>query len=150
MNHSLGFNLLSSHQVRQHVIDTLQPDRLALNDTEYAINWSTPPTPHSLLHIPPTAPTTTLHFTPTGLNGNITSYQERQSTNHTNTSLNSTALDRQPGSKVFFVRGKSSNFPFRPGGLGDTQLDQRLQKADTTTGIENAFDKASGNTNLPL
>lgn len=64
---------------------------------------------------------------------------------------NSTSLDRKPASyEGSFVRGKSSYFPFRPGGLGDIVADEDegagaeggLEKA--AEGLEKAFEKGQG------
>lgn len=64
---------------------------------------------------------------------------------------NSTSLERKPASyEGSFVRGKSSYFPFRPGGLGDIVSDGYeevegeggLEKA--AEGLEKAFEKGQG------
>lgn len=65
------------------------------------------------------------------------------------TALNSTAVARAPSDySKGFVRGKSSYFPFRPGGLGDLGLDKVGEKGDGLEalgeGLENAFDRRAG------
>lgn len=98
----------------------------------------------SLLHVEPTFPTTTLEFTATGLNGTITGYKEVSLPAAPRTALNSTSVERKPSSYVgSFVRGKSSYFPFRPGGLTDVVLDLE-DDAEVTEGMEKAFEKGHG------
>lgn len=64
---------------------------------------------------------------------------------------NSTSLERKPASyEGSFVRGKSSYFPFKPGGLGDLVSDGDdegdreggVEKA--AEGLEKAFEKGQG------
>lgn len=108
----------------------------------------------SLLHIEPTLPTTTLNFLSSGLDGQITGYREETSAAAPLTALNSTAVERAPTSYASgnsFVRGKSSYYPFRPGGLGDMGLDKVGEgKGDEPgldalgEGLERAFDKRTG------
>lgn len=44
-----------------------------------------------------------------------------------------------------FVRGKSSYFPFRPGGLGDLVLGEEGDGLEgTAEGLEKAFEKGRG------
>lgn len=114
-------------------------------------NWNREPNLRSLLHIEPTLPTTQLEFTSSGLSGNITGYREVSTTGATRTALNSTSLERKPASyEGSFVRGKSSYFPFRPGGLGDVVLDEDSDVAGegnldrATQGLEKAFEKGRG------
>ncbi|KAK4703557.1 antiviral helicase SKI2, partial [Phenoliferia sp. Uapishka_3] len=119
------------------------------SDTEWAMHWTRPPALRTLLHIEPTFPTTTLSFNATGLNGTITSYSETStshSTSQPKTALNSTSLDRAPSSYTSsFVRGKSTYFPFRPGGLGVADLaEEDGDEVGVTDRMEKAFEKGSG------
>lgn len=109
-------------------------------------HWTRPTDLRSLLHITPTFPTTSLSFRSSGLDGAITGYKEVSLAALPKTALNSTALDRQPGSyKGSFVRGKSSYFPFRPGGLADVGLgDDDMEGADLAEKMEKAFDNSKG------
>ncbi|GAA5886319.1 hypothetical protein JCM16303_003762 [Sporobolomyces ruberrimus] len=120
-----------------------------LDPTEWAMNWKREPDLRSLLHIEPTHPTTQLEFTSTGLSGQITGYKEVTAAGGTRTATNSTSLERKPASyEGSFVRGKSSYFPFRPGGLGDIALDEELDDGGeldhATQGLEKAFEKGRG------
>lgn len=105
----------------------------------------------SLLHIDPTHPTTSLEFISSGLSGEITGYREVTTTANARTAANSTSMDRKPADyQGSFVRGKSSYFPFRPGGLGDAVLDAEEDEgaeADPSVaveGLEKAFEKGRG------
>ncbi|GAA5934158.1 hypothetical protein JCM10213_003717 [Rhodosporidiobolus nylandii] len=117
---------------------------------EWAMHWDRPADLRSLLHIEPTQPTTSLEFVSSGLSGDINGYREVTTTAAPRTALNSTSIDRKPASYVgSFVRGKSSYFPFRPGGLNDIMLDEEekegldgLDKA--AQGLEKAFEKGHG------
>jgi antiviral helicase SKI2 len=61
------------------------------------------------------------------------------------TALNSTSVERAPSSyKGAFVRGKSSYFPFRPGGLGELVLDKEEDGLQGTEGLEMAFERGLG------
>ena len=106
----------------------------------------------SLLHVEPTFATTSLAFTATGLNGEITGYREVSTASAPRTALNSTSVERQPSSYAgSFVRGKSSYFPFRPGGLNDPGLDHEGEGdaiEDTTDKMETAFEKGHGRSML--
>ncbi|GAA5916164.1 SKI complex RNA helicase subunit SKI2 [Sporobolomyces salmoneus] len=123
--------------------------RKELDPAEWAMNWNRESDLRSLLHIEPTQPTTQLEFTSSGLSGNITGYKEVSTTGGTRTALNSTSLERKPANyEGSFVRGKSSYFPFRPGGLGDAILDDELDEGgaldQATQGLEKAFEKGRG------
>lgn len=113
-------------------------------------HWDRPTDLRSLLHIEPTYPTTSLEFISAGLDGQITGYREVSTTAQPRTALNSTSLDRKPASYVgSFVRGKSSYFPFRPGGLGaelGLEEDEASQGdlAGTADTLEKAFERGSG------
>lgn len=62
------------------------------------------------------------------------------------TALNSTSVERKPSSYVSsFVRGKSSYFPFRPGGLGAIELEEESKNGlDVADKLEAAFEKGMG------
>ncbi|GAA5985422.1 hypothetical protein JCM11641_000152 [Rhodosporidiobolus odoratus] len=108
---------------------------------EWAMHWDRQTDLRSLLHIEPTHPTTSLEFVSSGLSGGITGYREVTSTAAPRTALNSTSIDRKPTSYVGeFVRGKSSYFPFRPGGLNDIMLDE--EETDGLDGLEEGLEKA--------
>lgn len=105
----------------------------------------------SLLHIDPTHPTTSLEFISTGLSGEITGYREVTTTADARTAANSTSMERKPADyQGSFVRGKSSYFPFRPGGLGDAILTGEEEDSTEGTpalaveGLEKAFEKGRG------
>ncbi|GAA5844741.1 hypothetical protein JCM5353_008355 [Sporobolomyces roseus] len=121
-----------------------------LEPAEWALDWKRESDLHSLLYIEPTQPTTTLEFTSRGLSGDITGYKEVSASNgSTRTATNSTSLERKPANyENSFVRGKSSYFPFRPGGLGDLALDEELDEGAeldaATQGLEKAFEKGRG------
>ncbi|KAM0746373.1 translation repressor [Meredithblackwellia eburnea MCA 4105] len=126
-----------------------QGARKELAGKEWAVHWSRPTDVRDLLHIEPTVPTTSLEFKATGLNGTITGYKEVSHTSYsaTKTALNSTSVDRKPSSYVgSFVRGKSSYFPFRPGGLSDVVLDVDESQGieEMAEGLERAFEKGRG------
>ncbi|GEM08547.1 antiviral helicase SKI2 [Rhodotorula toruloides] len=122
--------------------------RKELAAAEWTIHWKRDPDLRSLLHIEPTQPTTSLEFISSGLSGEITGYREVTNTASPRLATNSTSLDRKPASyEGSFVRGKSSYFPFRPGGLGDivadadgaTEGEEGPEKA--AEGLEKAFEK---------
>ena len=113
--------------------------------TDVCRNWTRPPVLESLLHVIPTHPISTLAFQSRGLDGEITGYREESLAALPKTALNSTALDRRPGNAVSFVRGKSSNFPFRPGGLGDIGLEEEdVDLVHSADQMEKAFEKGRG------
>ncbi|GAA5893928.1 hypothetical protein JCM8208_001280 [Rhodotorula glutinis] len=144
--------------IRREIDDGwLLPSRDGRNElraAEWAMHWDRPADLRSLLHLEPTLPTTSLEFISTGLSGDISGYRETTSTSAqaTRTATNSTALDRKPASyQGSFVRGKSSYFPFRPGGLGDVVVDDDDEAADgeralgvATDKLEKAFEKGFG------
>lgn len=114
-------------------------------------HWERDADLRSLLHIDPTHPTTSLEFISTGLSGEITGYREVTTTVNARTAANSTSMERKPADyQGSFVRGKSSYFPFRPGGLGDAVLaGEEEEEADATPslaveGLEKAFEKGRG------
>ncbi|GAA5900618.1 hypothetical protein JCM6882_000923 [Rhodosporidiobolus microsporus] len=117
---------------------------------EWAMHWDRPTDLRSLLHVEPTHPTTSLEFVSSGLSGSISGYREVSTTAAPRTATNSTSIDRKPASYVgSFVRGKSSYFPFKPGGLGDIMLDEEEPEAleglvGQTEGLEKAFEKGFG------
>ena len=120
-------------------------------------NWKRESDLNSLLYIEPTQPTTTLEFTLRGLSGEITGYKEVTASTgeRTRTATNSTSLERKPANyENSFVRGKSSYFPFRPGGLGELDLDDELEEGKeldaAAKGLEKAFEKGRGKSPLAL
>ncbi|KAL8278507.1 hypothetical protein RQP46_009197 [Phenoliferia psychrophenolica] len=119
-----------------------------LSGIEWAVHWQRPTELRSLLHVEPTFATTSLEFTATGLNGQIAGYKELSTSTAPRTALNSTSVDRKPSSYVgSFVRGKSSYFPFRPGGLNDLALDNTDDDQgmeEMAQGMEKAFEKGHG------
>ncbi|KAK4057847.1 Antiviral helicase ski2 [Microbotryomycetes sp. JL221] len=130
----------------------LRPSRGArkeMSEPHWAAHWSRPTDIRSLLHIEPTFPTTSLEFKSSGLNGEITGYKEVTHAAQTRTALNSTSIDRQPTSsgQASFIRGKSSYFPFKPGGLAadvglaDDDARDATQAADS---LEKAFERGRG------
>ncbi|BGP47048.1 Antiviral helicase ski2 [Rhodotorula kratochvilovae] len=147
---------LSPQEVRQEInAGWLLPSKDGRNElrpAEWAIgdrHWDRPADLRSLLHLEPTLPTTQLEFVSTGLSGDITGYRETtQTAAASRTATNSTALDRKPASyQGSFVRGKSSYFPFRPGGLADVVLDDDSNDVEVTAaaeGLEKAFEKGYG------
>ncbi|GAA6023491.1 hypothetical protein JCM11491_006599 [Sporobolomyces phaffii] len=124
-----------------------------LDPAEWGLHWDRQADLRALLHVEPTNPTTSLEFKSQGLSGEITGYREVSVTaqEHAKTATNSTSLERQPASYASsFVRGKSSYFPFRPGGLGDDvvldlDLDGHGDGDDAAQlGLEKAFEKGRG------
>jgi hypothetical protein len=114
-------------------------------------HWGREPDLRSLLHIDPTHPTTSLEFISTGLSGEITGYREVTTTADARTAANSTSMERKPADyQGSFVRGKSSYFPFRPGGLGHAILTGEEEDSTDGTptlaveGLEKAFEKGRG------
>jgi len=115
-------------------------------------HWNQKPNLDKLLHIEPTFPTTSLNFVSSGLDGQISGYREVTASAQPLTALNSTSVDRAPSNYTTgFVRGKSSYYPFKPGGLGDLGLDKvgegKLDGAGLEAlgeGLERAFDKRTG------
>ncbi|GAA6054578.1 hypothetical protein NBRC10513_003468 [Rhodotorula toruloides] len=137
--------------IEQEWLLSSKDGRKELAAAEWAMHWNRDPDLRSLLHIEPTQPTTSLEFISSGLSGEITGYREVTNTASARLATNSTSLDRKPASyEGSFVRGKSSYFPFRPGGLGDivTHEDEGaegeggLEKA--AEGLEKAFQKGQG------
>ncbi|GAA5870547.1 hypothetical protein JCM8547_002045 [Rhodosporidiobolus lusitaniae] len=123
--------------------------RNELQAAEWAMHWNRPTDLRSLLHVDPTHPTTSLEFVSQGLSGDISGYREVSITSAPRTALNSTSLERQPANYVgSFVRGKSSYFPFRPGGMGDAVLEEEENEGgdllNGTEGLEKAFEKGYG------
>ncbi|GAA6001294.1 SKI complex RNA helicase subunit SKI2 [Rhodotorula paludigena] len=140
-------------QIRSELDDTwLLPSRHGRNElaaAEWAMHWHRPTDLRSLLHLERTLPTTQLEFVSTGLSGDISGYRETTTTAAAaRTATNSTALDRKPADYVgSFVRGKSSYFPFKPGGLADVVLDDdegAEGAAALEQGLEKAFEKGYG------
>ncbi|KZT41620.1 ATP-dependent RNA helicase [Sistotremastrum suecicum HHB10207 ss-3] len=82
----------------------------------YQYHWGSSISVPSLLTLEPTQPSTTLAFVRKGLNGDVVGYKEVPAST-SQTALTSTSLERAPGSSADFVRGKSGNIPFWPGGL---------------------------------
>ncbi|CEQ40490.1 SPOSA6832_02128 [Sporobolomyces salmonicolor] len=145
---------LTPEQVKQELEEEwLLPSKRGdkeLAAAEWAMHWNRPADLRSLLHIEPTFPTTSLEFRSSGLSGEITGYREVSSAAAPRTASNSTSIERKPSSYVgSFVRGKSSYFPFKPGGLGDIMLDEEEAEgvnglSGTTEGLERAFEKGRG------
>ncbi|BGP54708.1 Antiviral helicase ski2 [Rhodotorula sphaerocarpa] len=145
---------LSKADIRKELDEWLMPSdggRKELAGPEWALHWGREPDLRSLLHIDPTHPTTSLEFISSGLSGEITGYREVTTTANARTAANSTSMDRKPADyQGSFVRGKSSYFPFRPGGLGDAVLDAEEDegaKADPSLAVEElekAFEKGRG------
>ncbi|KAF8592772.1 antiviral helicase [Ramaria rubella] len=84
----------------------------------YQIGWSEDLHIPSLLPIAPAPAPTRVELVRTGLEGHLTGYTEVR-TPKLATGLTSTSLTRPPTSARAFVRGKSGNSPFFPGGLED-------------------------------
>ncbi|GAA5871318.1 hypothetical protein JCM1840_004411 [Sporobolomyces johnsonii] len=145
---------LTPEQVKQELEEEwLLPSKRGdkeLAAAEWAMHWNRPADLRSLLHIEPTFPTTSLEFRSSGLSGEITGYREVSSTAAPRTATNSTSIERKPSSYVgSFVRGKSSYFPFKPGGLGDIILDEEevegvIGLSGAAEGLEKAFEKGRG------
>ncbi|KAF8510888.1 antiviral helicase [Hysterangium stoloniferum] len=96
----------------------------------YQIHWENELSIPSLLpHAPAPAPTR-VEFVRTGLDGRVTGYAEVRAPKPS-TGLTSTSLDRLPTSTRAFVRGKSGNSPFLPGGL-----DEVVKVVGTGKGID--------------
>ncbi|KAF8628226.1 hypothetical protein AX15_004008 [Amanita polypyramis BW_CC] len=96
----------------------------------YQVNWEPKLELTSLLSLEPSPPPTTLELVRSGLDGRITGFVERP-TRPTPSGLTSTSLDRAPGSRKDFVRGKSGNMPFWPGGLEGIPSDVTVGLDDT-------------------
>lgn len=107
-------------------------------------HWPRTPDIESLLHTTVAAPTTSIAFISSGLDGDITGYREvtLPPLDKQQTALNSTSVQRAPGALQGFVRGKSGYYPFRPGGLEDIQVEDPT--ISITEGLENAFEKRGG------
>ncbi|GAA5952479.1 hypothetical protein JCM21900_005322 [Sporobolomyces salmonicolor] len=145
---------LTPEQVKQELEEEwLLPSKRGdkeLAAAEWAMHWNRPADLRSLLHIEPTFPTTSLEFRSSGLSGEITGYREVSSAAAPRTASNSTSIERKPSSYVgSFVRGKSSYFPFKPGGLGDIMLDEEEAEgvnglSGAAAGLERAFEKGRG------
>ncbi|KAK4055538.1 Antiviral helicase ski2 [Microbotryomycetes sp. JL201] len=122
--------------------------RKEMSEAHWAVHWTRPTDVRSLLHIEPTFPTTTLEFKSAGLDGDIVGYKEVTQAPQTRTALNSTSIDRQPSSFASsFIRGKSSYFPFKPGGLAEEIGLQDQDSPDvngTADSLEKAFEKGRG------
>ncbi|KAF8167466.1 antiviral helicase [Crassisporium funariophilum] len=85
----------------------------------YQVHWDhTISIPNLLLSEPAPAPKI-LTFIRSGLDGRVTGYAETASS-RVSTGLTSTSLDRAPGPSKSFVRGKSGNVPFWPGGIDES------------------------------
>ncbi|GAA6014645.1 hypothetical protein JCM10207_006888 [Rhodosporidiobolus poonsookiae] len=150
--HDLGVGqTLTPEQIRKELEDDfLLPSENGTNELDaahWAMHWDRPIDLRALLHVEPTHPTTSLEFVSAGMSGDISGYREVTTTAAPRTALNSTSLERQPASYTgSFVRGKSSYFPFRPGGLNDVVLDGgEVEGLDLAAeGLEKAFEKGHG------
>ncbi|KAK2461501.1 hypothetical protein APHAL10511_005964 [Amanita phalloides] len=91
----------------------------------YQVNWEPKLDLSSLLIVEPSPPSTTLQIVRSGLDGRITGVTEK-TVRPAASGRTSTSMDRAPGSKKDFVRGKSGNIPFWPGGLEDILNDTKL------------------------
>jgi len=107
--------------------------------------------PADLFHIPHAYPTTSLQFHTAGLDARLAGYTELAHRAQPRSARESTSLQRAPASQAAgaFVRGKSSYFPFRPGGLGvgggddDDELLGGAAEA-VVESMEKAFEKGRG------
>ncbi|KAF8524040.1 antiviral helicase [Gautieria morchelliformis] len=84
----------------------------------YQIHWEEPLALPTLLPLAPAPAPTRVDFVRTGLEGRVTGYTEVP-VPKASTGLTSTSLTRLPTTARTFVRGKSGNSPFLPGGLDD-------------------------------
>ncbi|KAF7302996.1 ATP-dependent RNA helicase [Mycena kentingensis (nom. inval.)] len=91
----------------------------------YQLHWKPEISIPSLLTYQPSPPPTSVSFVRTGLNGRVTGHVEVPNPRAT-TALTSTSLDRAPGPSKSFVRGKSGNVPFWPGGLEDVVVSENV------------------------
>ncbi|KAG2156698.1 ATP-dependent RNA helicase, partial [Suillus bovinus] len=100
----------------------LPPDRIPEHWLPtYQITWQPEISIQSLLTSEPSPPPTSLTFLRAGLEGRVIGYAETPNA-PVSTALTSTSMDRAPAPVANFVRGKSSYFPFKPGGLDDVIL----------------------------
>ncbi|KAF8640787.1 hypothetical protein AX17_000436 [Amanita inopinata Kibby_2008] len=115
----------SPEQVRREIEQRLLLPKTTLPRRwlpSYQVTWENKLEPSSLLALEPSPPPTTLGFVRKGLDGHITGYVETP-VKRVPTGLTSTSMDRAPGPRKSFVRGKSGYVPFWPGGLGATAGD---------------------------
>ena len=104
--------------------------------------WPYTPDPQNLYFTEAARPTTTLEFQMAGLEGRITGYKEvlRNASAYLSAST-STSMAREPATydAKGFVRGKSGQFPFAPGGLDSTTIapgDAGQAFDDIVSGVE--------------
>ncbi|CAK5264477.1 unnamed protein product [Mycena citricolor] len=97
--------------------DTLPPHWLPT----YQLYWTPELNIPSLLKLSPSPAPTTVSFVRTGLEGRVTGHVEIPNPRKS-TGAASTSLDRAPDPSKNFVRGRSGNVPFWPGGLEDVAL----------------------------
>ncbi|KAJ7597378.1 antiviral helicase [Mycena floridula] len=84
----------------------------------YQVHWEPEISVPALLPLKPSPAPTRLSFVRSGLSGHVTGYTEILNPRVSNGRI-STSLDRAPGPRSNFVRGKSGHIPFWPGGLED-------------------------------
>ncbi|KAJ7070626.1 antiviral helicase [Mycena amicta] len=89
----------------------------------HQLHWKPEISIPSLLTYAPSPPPTSISFVRTGLNGRVTGHVEVPTSRPT-TALNATSLDRAPGPSKNFVRGRSGNVPFWPGGLEEAVVSE--------------------------
>ncbi|KAE8215567.1 hypothetical protein CF327_g1163 [Tilletia walkeri] len=111
---------------------------------QYQQHWPREPNLHSLLWLAPTASSTALEFVRAGLDGRIVGYREvtRSGSSLTGGGIGdaktSTSMLRAPAGNTSFVRGRSGQVPFAPGGLetevlkqpDEDELDESLEAGD--------------------
>lgn len=99
--------------------------------------WPYQPDPQDLYFSEPARPTTTLELHSVGLEGRIRGYRETTKIASAYLSaLGSTSIFREPNlyDSKNFVRGKSGQFPFAPGGLDSNAVKE--QAASTESAME--------------
>ena len=110
-------SLPSPAQIRDDMESSfLQPPKQLPSRSSQTI--SRQPNLRNLLHSSPSAPSSKLSFQRAGLDGNVVGHTEVQiPITARESARTSTSIHRAPTDASSFVRGKSGNVPFAPGGL---------------------------------
>ncbi|KAG9073990.1 hypothetical protein FRC06_011008, partial [Ceratobasidium sp. 370] len=96
----------------------------------YQIHWKDELVLSDLLTFERLPAPTKLVFERAGLDGRIVGYKEVTVPRERPTAHSSTSLLRAPGAAADFVRGRSGNIPFKPGGLQEAFIDTEEEQAD--------------------
>jgi antiviral helicase SKI2 len=99
----------------------------------------------SVLHTELSRPLTTLELKTSGLTGKITGYSQTVASASSKLVMDaksSTSLDRAPAEHSSMIRGKSTYFPFRPGGLPSSYQILEDESEDIVVRTEQGFEDA--------